>query len=141
MATVIRLKRIGKKKEAHYRIVVCDSRMARDGKPIEEIGKYNPNQDPSLAIVKEERARYWLGVGAKPSDTVRDIFKREGVIGTSQRQSSSEKVEEESLAEKPQEEEVVKEKPQAEEALKETSQEEEVPKEMPPTEGEEEVKK
>ena len=79
MATVIRLKRIGKKKEAHYRIVVCDSRMARDGRPLEEIGTYNPNPDPFVVNLDRERVTYWLGVGAKPSDTVKNLFKREGI--------------------------------------------------------------
>jgi len=76
----IRMKRMGMKKEPFYRIVVIDSRSARDGRPIEEVGYYNPVSDPSELKINEERARYWLGVGAQPSDTVRGLLKKCGVI-------------------------------------------------------------
>ena len=82
MATVMRLKRFGKKKDSHFRIVVCDSRMKRDGDPIEELGIYNPNTDPASASLKRERVLYWLKVGAKPSETVGEILVREGIRGT-----------------------------------------------------------
>ena len=68
MATKIRLKRQGKKFYAFYRVVVVDSRKKRDGKVIEEIGTYNPNTQPSTIQIKSDRAQYWLGVGAQPSD-------------------------------------------------------------------------
>ena len=80
MATAIRLKRFGKKKEAHYRIIVCDSRIPRDGRPIEELGAYNPNTDPYVVTINKERIEYWLKVGAQPSDTVRNILRREGIL-------------------------------------------------------------
>ena len=70
MATRIRLKRLGRKFYAYYRVVVVDSRKKRDGKVIEEIGTYDPNKQPSLIQIKSDRAQYWLGVGAQPSDPV-----------------------------------------------------------------------
>ena len=76
----IRLKRIGMKKEPFYRIIVTDSRNGRDGRAIEELGYYNPITDPSELKVNAERAKYWLGVGAQPSDTVRGLLKKSGVI-------------------------------------------------------------
>ena len=76
----IRMKRMGMKKEPFYRIVVIDSRNARDGRAIEELGYYNPITDPSELKVDAERAKYWLGVGAQPSDTVRGLLKKSGVI-------------------------------------------------------------
>ena len=80
MATKIRLRRIGKKKQPHYRIVVADSRNARDSQPIEEIGTYDPTAQPGRATVKEERIYEWLDKGAEPSDTVHSIFRRIGVM-------------------------------------------------------------
>ena len=76
----IRLKRMGMKKEPFYRIIVTDSRNGRDGRAIEELGYYNPITDPSELKVNAERAKYWLGVGAQPSDTVRGLLKKSGVI-------------------------------------------------------------
>lgn len=70
MAVKIRLKRMGKIREAHYRVVVVDSRKKRDGRVIEEIGYYNPNTDPSTIDINSERAQYWIGVGAQPSEAV-----------------------------------------------------------------------
>ena len=78
MAVKIRLKRLGKIRSPHYRIVVADSRTKRDGRAIEEIGKYHPKNDPSLIEVDSERAQYWLSVGAQPSEAVVAIFKRTG---------------------------------------------------------------
>ena len=76
----IRLKRMGMKKEPFYRIVVTDSRSPRDGRFIEEIGYYNPMTAPAEINVNGERAKYWLGVGAQPTDTVRALLKKTGVI-------------------------------------------------------------
>jgi small subunit ribosomal protein S16 len=74
----IRLKRLGKVRVPQYRIVVVDSRKKRDGKVIEEIGKYHPKEDPSYISVVSERAQYWLGVGAQPSEAVAKILKITG---------------------------------------------------------------
>ncbi|MEE0654526.1 MAG: 30S ribosomal protein S16, partial [Bifidobacterium criceti] len=78
MATKIRLKRMGKKFYAVYRVVIMDSRNKRDGKAIEEIGLYNPNTQPSTIEIDSERAQYWLGVGAQPTDQVRNLLKITG---------------------------------------------------------------
>ena len=78
MAVKIRLKRLGKIRSPHYRIVVMDSRTKRDGRAIEEIGLYHPKNDPSLIRVNSERAQYWLGVGAQPTEAVVAILKRSG---------------------------------------------------------------
>lgn len=79
MATVIRLKRIGAKKDPVYRIVVADSRARRDGRFVEQLGFYNAQPKVAEVRVDVERAAYWLGVGAKPSDQVRSLFKLVGV--------------------------------------------------------------
>lgn len=78
MATKIRLKRLGKIRSPHYRIVVMDSRAKRDGQAIEEIGIYHPKNDPSVIRVHSERAQYWLSVGAQPTEAVIAILKRSG---------------------------------------------------------------
>ena len=78
MATKIRLKRLGKIRSPHYRIIVIDSRSKRDGQAIEEIGLYHPKNDPSVIRVDSERAQYWLSVGAQPTEAVVAIFKRSG---------------------------------------------------------------
>lgn len=78
MAVKIRLKRIGKKRTPHYRIVVMDARTKRDGRAIEEIGIYNPKTEPSFIRVDSDRAQYWLGVGAQASEAVEAIFKASG---------------------------------------------------------------
>ena len=78
MAVKIRLKRLGKIRSPHYRIVVADSRTKRDGRAIEEIGKYHPKNDPSVIEVDSERAQYWLSVGAQPTEAVVALFKRTG---------------------------------------------------------------
>jgi len=74
----IRLKRLGKVRVPQYRIVVVDSRMKRDGKVIEEIGLYRPKEDPSYITVTSDRAQYWLGVGAQPSEAVAKLLKITG---------------------------------------------------------------
>ncbi|GAA1961578.1 30S ribosomal protein S16 [Microbacterium aquimaris] len=81
MAVKIRLKRLGKIRAPYYRIVVADSRTKRDGRVIEEIGKYHPTEEPSFIEVDSERAQYWLGVGAQPTDQVRAILKLTGDWG------------------------------------------------------------
>jgi len=78
VAVKIRLKRLGKIRSPHYRIVVADSRTKRDGRSIEEIGKYHPKNDPSLIEVDSERAQYWLSVGAQPTEAVVALLKRTG---------------------------------------------------------------
>ena len=78
MATKIRLKRLGKIRAPYYRIVVADSRTKRDGRVIEEIGKYHPTEEPSFIEVKSERALYWLGVGAQPTEQVLVLLKITG---------------------------------------------------------------
>ncbi len=79
MAVKIRLKRMGQKKAPFYRIVVADSRSPRDGKFIEEIGTYDPNQDPSVFNVNKEAAKKWLNNGAQPTEVVGKIFKAAGI--------------------------------------------------------------
>lgn len=76
----IRLRRTGKKKQPSYRLVVADSRSPRDGKFIEIIGHYHPVLQPKELVVNNERARYWLGVGAQPSDTVAYLLKQVNVL-------------------------------------------------------------
>jgi small subunit ribosomal protein S16 len=78
VAVKIRLKRLGKIRSPHYRIVVADSRTKRDGRSIEEIGKYHPKNDPSVIEVDSERAQHWLSVGAQPTEAVIALFKRTG---------------------------------------------------------------
>lgn len=80
MAVKIRLKRMGAKKAPFYRVVVADSRSPRDGRFIEEIGFYNPLTEPAQVRINEEKALQWLANGAQPSDTVRSLFRREGLL-------------------------------------------------------------
>ena len=80
MAVKIRLRRMGAKKSPFYRIVVADSRFPRDGRFIEEIGYYNPMEAPSVVKVDPEKAKKWLQNGAQPTDTVKALFKKHGVI-------------------------------------------------------------
>jgi small subunit ribosomal protein S16 len=80
VAVRIRLKRMGAKKSPFYRFVVADSRSPRDGKFIEEIGYYNPVSNPKEIKIDSEKAIKWLKVGAQPSDTVRALFKKEGIF-------------------------------------------------------------
>ena len=81
MAVKIRLKRLGKIRAPYYRIVVADSRTKRDGRVIEEIGKYHPTEEPSLIEVNSERAQYWLSVGAQPTEQVAALLKLTGDWG------------------------------------------------------------
>lgn len=80
MATRIRLRRTGKKKQPAYRIVVADSRSPRDGRFIEVIGHYNPRTSPMTLVINEEKAKLWLSKGASPSDTVTRLFTMKGVL-------------------------------------------------------------
>ena len=80
MAVKIRLKRLGSKKNPFYRVVVADERSPRDGRFIEEIGYYNPTTEPATVKIDAEAAKKWIGNGAQPTDTVRDILKKQGVI-------------------------------------------------------------
>ena len=80
MAVKIRLKRMGSKKSPFYRIVVADSRSPRDGRFIEAVGTYNPLVEENQVTIKEDRILEWLSKGAQPSDTVRNILSKEGVM-------------------------------------------------------------
>ena len=79
MAVKIRLRRMGAKKAPFYRVVVADSRSPRDGRFIEEIGTYDPNQEPSVVKIDEELAKKWLANGAQPTDVVGKLFKSAGI--------------------------------------------------------------
>ena len=81
MAVKIRLKRFGKKRAPYYRVVVMDSRTKRDGRAIEEIGKYHPTEEPSVIEINSDRAQYWLSVGAQPSEQVAALLKLTGDWG------------------------------------------------------------
>ena len=76
----IRLRRMGAKKAPFYRVVVADSRFARDGRFIEEIGYYDPTKEPSVVKVDAEKAKQWLANGAQPTDTVRELLKKASVL-------------------------------------------------------------
>jgi small subunit ribosomal protein S16 len=80
MATRIRLRRVGRKKQPEYRIVVAESEKARDGRVVETLGHYNPRTEPVTITVDADKARAWLAKGAKPSDTVRSLLKQAGVF-------------------------------------------------------------
>lgn len=80
MATRIRLRRMGAKKAPFYRLVVADSRSPRDGRFIEEIGYYDPTKNPMVLKVNEERALYWIKTGAQPSETVKSLLNKAGVL-------------------------------------------------------------
>lgn len=80
MATRIRLKRTGAKKQPYYRMVVADSRTPRDGRTIEELGVYGPTENPRLLQIKTDRALHWLLEGAQPSDTARSLLSELGVM-------------------------------------------------------------
>ncbi|ATG52598.1 30S ribosomal protein S16 [Brachybacterium vulturis] len=107
MAVKIRLKRMGKIRAPHYRIVVADSRKKRDGAVIEQIGQYHPTEEPSFIEVESERAQYWLGVGAQPTEQVTALlkvtgdwakFKGEGDAAGSMKGSGAKKTAEELIA-------------------------------------------
>ena len=80
MAVKIRLRRMGAKKNPFYRIVVADSRYPRDGRFIEEIGTYDPLKTPAVVKIEADKAKQWIANGAQPTDTVKDILKKSGVI-------------------------------------------------------------
>jgi small subunit ribosomal protein S16 len=80
MAVKIRLKRVGKKKQPYYRVVVADARFPRDGRFIEEIGTYNPHTDPSTFKVDGDKVRDWIAKGAQPTDTVKKLLKYNGIL-------------------------------------------------------------
>lgn len=80
MAVKIRLKRMGAKKNPFYRVVVADSRYPRDGRFIEEIGTYNPVVDPAQVNIDSEKAQKWIKNGAQPTDTVKSLLKKQGII-------------------------------------------------------------
>lgn len=80
MAVKIRLRRMGAKKAPFYRVVVADSRYPRDGRFIEEIGTYNPLTDPATVKIDAELAKKWLGNGAQPTDTVKALLKKQGIM-------------------------------------------------------------
>ena len=80
MAVKIRLRRLGAKKAPFYRIVVADSRYPRDGRFIEEIGTYNPLSDPSVFEVDAEKVKAWIANGAQPTDTVKVLLKKNGIL-------------------------------------------------------------
>lgn len=80
MSVKIRLARHGAKKRPYYRIVVADSQYARDGRFLENVGTYNPLQDPVEVTLKQERIKYWMDQGATPSDTVKSLLKKEGLF-------------------------------------------------------------
>ena len=81
MAVKIRLRRMGAKKNPFYRIVAADSRYPRDGRFIEEIGTYDPLKTPADVKIDADKAKQWIANGAQPTDTVKDILKKSGVIG------------------------------------------------------------
>ena len=80
MAVKIRLTRLGKKRAPFYRIIVADSRSPRDGRFIDQIGTYDPNQEPAEVKIDREAAEKWLSTGAQPTDVVARLFKNEGII-------------------------------------------------------------
>ena len=80
MAVKIRLRRMGAKKAPFYRIVVADSRYPRDGRCIDEIGYYDPTKEPSVVKVDADKAKDWIGKGAQPTDTVKGLLKKEGIL-------------------------------------------------------------
>lgn len=80
MAVKLRLRRMGKKKQPIYKVVAADARAPRDGKFLEMIGLYNPLTNPHTVDINEERAMYWLNVGAQPTDTVKSLFRQKGII-------------------------------------------------------------
>ncbi|MCH7585389.1 MAG: 30S ribosomal protein S16 [Acidobacteria bacterium] len=80
MAVRIRLTRKGKKKQPTYRVIVADGRSPRDGRYIEQIGRYDPRQEPSIVVIDNDRAAYWLSVGAQPSDAVRKLLEISGAL-------------------------------------------------------------
>ena len=86
----LRLRRMGAKKAPFFRVVAADSTSPRDGRFIEVLGHYNPTKDPQIIELKEDRVAYWLGVGAQPSDTVRSLFRKKGLLNKAQESQPAE---------------------------------------------------
>ncbi|MBE6876247.1 MAG: 30S ribosomal protein S16 [Ruminococcus sp.] len=80
MAVKIRLRRMGAKKAPFYRVVVADSRFPRDGRSIDEIGYYDPTKEPSVVKIDADKAKDWIKKGAQPTDTVKNLLKKEGIL-------------------------------------------------------------
>jgi len=89
----IRLRRVGAKKQPHYRVVVADQRSPRDGRHIETIGHYNPRTEPETIVIKEDRALYWLSQGAQPSDVVLTMLQKQGTMDRLARMKQGESLE------------------------------------------------
>ncbi|MEW5719500.1 MAG: 30S ribosomal protein S16 [Chloroflexota bacterium] len=106
MSVKIRLARIGAKKQAAYRVVVAEEHSKRDGRIVEKIGHYDPRTEPPTVVLNEERTKYWLGVGARPTDALGPILKRAGITDKyvkmrTARKSKSAAAEEAKPADKP----------------------------------------
>ena len=101
MAVKIRLTRIGRHKDPFFRIVAVDSRSARDGKPVEQIGYFDPEKGVENAVIDEEKALKWLNLGAIPSDTVRSMFSRKGIMTKYAESKKGEKKAEKKAEKKP----------------------------------------
>lgn len=139
----IRLSRVGKKKQSHFRVVVADIESPRDGRIVESIGHYTPLTDPSTYKINEERALYWLSVGAQPTDAVRDLLRKQGTYERLERLRAGEPLEalvaeyegepEEEAAPAVEEDEVTHEEPVSE-AEAEAEEAAEVPEEESPVE-------
>ena len=91
MAVKLRLARIGAKKQPTYRIIVADSRSKRDGRLVERLGYYDPRTDPSTVVINEERTKYWISVGATPTDALGPILKQAGISDQYVRQRTARK--------------------------------------------------
>lgn len=89
----IRLSRVGKKKQPHYRVVVADIEAPRDGRIVERIGHYNPQTEPATFVIEEDRALYWLSVGAQPTESVRSLLRKQGTLQRLQRLQDGESLE------------------------------------------------
>ena len=89
----IRLKRTGRRGQPHYRVVVVESSRPRDGKTIEEVGYYNPRENPSVFKIEKDRVEYWISKGAKPTDTVAQYLVKEGILKELKRGSTKPKTE------------------------------------------------
>ncbi len=155
MAVKLRLRRMGKKRQPVYKVVAADVRSPRDGKFIEAIGLYNPKANPAQIEINEERALYWLGVGAEPTDTVRNLLSKSGIllkkellkeglddekISARMEQWNSGKEEKLAAAQKKAEEKLkAEEKKKAEEAKKAAEEEKKAAEEAAKAEAEKEV--
>ena len=131
MAVKIRLTRKGKKKQPTYRVVVADSRAPRDGRYIEQIGRYDPRQEPSVVEIDNDRAGYWLGVGAQPSDAVRRLLEISGVLEATRVRSAKVHVVDEAA-----QQEAAEEVEAVEEVAVDAPVEDEVVEDAPAEEGE-----